>query len=101
MSPPKTITIDVTREDIDKGVPKDSCRCAIARSLSRMFPGCGISVSTTILVEFDAKSIYDCAEYRMTKKVDDFIDTWDYADAEKRKKMKPRKFTVRLMNDSC
>lgn len=35
----QTITINVTRSDIDKGVPGDSCNCAIALAAKRILPG--------------------------------------------------------------
>ena len=42
----KTITIDVTQEDIDKGVCKDTAKCAIARAFGRMLDGESIQVGS-------------------------------------------------------
>lgn len=35
----RVVTIEVTAEDIEKGIPDDSGRCAFARALNRVFPG--------------------------------------------------------------
>lgn len=97
--PPRTITIDVTREDIDEGVPKDLCRCAIARSVSRMFPDYNIEVAGGVItITHKNNTGLDWWEYKLTKKAENFIDVYDYANTEKRKEMKPRKLTLRMVS---
>lgn len=40
-----TKTLDVTRQDIDKGEPRSCCSCPVALALERLFPGLEIEAS--------------------------------------------------------
>jgi hypothetical protein len=46
----KTVTIEVTQEDIEKGQRKDGCNCPIAKAIKRAIPGCCVSVATRWVV---------------------------------------------------
>lgn len=72
----KTITIDVTQEDIDKGVCGDVLSCAIARAFSRITDGLLCFVKNySVSLPFPSDVIR--TEIPLPLKAVDFIDTFD------------------------
>ena len=41
------VDIEVTQDDIDKGIPKSACDCPIALAVARAAKGCQVSVGNT------------------------------------------------------
>lgn len=41
------LRVEVTAEDIRKGVKDDTCKCPVARALKRIFPGSPVEVGVT------------------------------------------------------
>ena len=63
--------ITVTQNNIDNGVPKNSCKCPIARALKQIFPGEDIEVKRSSI--YIGKSIH----YAMPLKACYFIVDFD------------------------
>ena len=63
--------VQVTQDDIIKGVRGDSCFCPIARAVSRRFPG------KKIKVEYNYVSVGHGKWYLMAKEGKDFVQNFD------------------------
>jgi len=70
--------INVTQEDIDKGVTGDCALCPLAKAIHRYFPNIpyGLKVNDGVRVHFDRISI-DFKLYKVTKNCQRFIDNFD------------------------
>lgn len=70
------MTIEVTQEDIDKGVPENCSKCPVARAIERTLPNPSpsIAVDPEVIEWFDG----DQWQFRYTKvKVQTFIERFD------------------------
>lgn len=45
------LKIEVSREDIQRGIPKSACYCPIALALKRAFPNSHIKVTGTLFID--------------------------------------------------
>lgn len=68
------MTIEVTQEDIDRGVPCDECNCPIAIALRRT------TGETWDVTEHEAISRKDLACIDLPRKAKDFIHAFDSSD---------------------
>ena len=82
------ITIDVTQEDINKGIRDNESRCPVAKAIRRTFNGAkNIQVGTAIV--FDLQNIHYSAD--LPKKLNTFISNFDH---KGKKAVKPIKSAV-------
>jgi hypothetical protein len=95
MTAPAELVIEVTADDIAKGVVGDACRCPIALAVSRLL---GIEAAEGNLAVMDrmVKVHYEDYRwrdrYRLPTEAEDFIEDFDCRD-----EVQPLTFTARLI----
>ena len=97
--------VEVTQEDIDKGIPNDCNNCAVALALKRKYKTDAVSVRIPddyVLLSVDGKELN--IKYNYENDILDFIDIFDrnYADCtdeeyEMRTIPKPFEFEVNVI----
>lgn len=96
---PTKFVLRITKKDLKDGTPGDCKRCAAAIALNRLFPDCISSVGFYKSTIIRYEDMY--VEYAPTRKLFHFVHYFDTEeDAEKRAKMKPRRFTFKKVYDS-
>jgi hypothetical protein len=85
----KKITINVTAEDIENGVPKNICYCAIALAVKRALPAHDVSIDDDCVSLTDVESYYE--DYPLPDSALVFIDQFDSG-----KKPQPFSFTLEM-----
>jgi len=85
------ISVNVTAEDIDKGMAKCGGSCPVAHASRRAFKGMSLSVGKSQLFVYTSKG---CHVIRLPKKVQTFIDNFDLG-GKNSKECQPFTFTVR------
>lgn len=94
MSDTKLVTINVTKEDIEKGRRSDGHRCPIARAARRILKNVTFIDES---LEFNNGNMVDGDSVPLTKAAQKFVRAFD--DGAKRSDLKPFKFTVRVHKD--
>ena len=61
---PNEIVTDITKEEIEKGVPKDAATCPAARALCRDFPGFEVMVTKKQTNFYHKGSCHVVAKYQ-------------------------------------
>lgn len=102
ITPPKSMTVHVTQEDIDKGVARDCHTCPIARAVARkaeaLFPlrSAGVSISSDVVIFLERTEQVEWHAYTLSKAASEFIYEFD-----KGREVKPQKFVFKYADSQA
>lgn len=91
MSYPDEITVNVTQEHIDNGVPRTCSRCPIALAVEELFPDRRVTVTDDIAIARKGAGLW--TRYSMPRSAHDFIAKFD-TDVLPNASAKPFTFTA-------
>ena len=89
--------VEVTQEDIDKGIPSDCQYCAVALALKRKYKTDDVSVSIPddyVLIKVRGEELN--IRYNYENDILDFIDCYDYMSTEDDYYRTPQPFTLQI-----